>query len=479
MQYNPVLYPFRFHRLGPDEVVAVSESGDYAFLDQEQLETLVRAPDKLPLMRLAELKSKFFLGEKDARGTLQLLASRVAAKRQTVLGGPSLHILVVTLQCAHSCRYCQVSRSLESEGYAMSIEDLNAACDAVFQSPATTLTVEFQGGDPLLRFDLIRHAVERIAARNQIERRAIRFVVASTLHQLTEDMCSFLGEHRAVLSTSLDGPAFLHNKNRPLPSRDSYERTLRGIDLARRCLGQDAVSALMTTSNETLTNAEALVDEYVKQGFSEVFIRPLSPYGFAKRNERAVAYPLEEFKHFYERALERVLYWNRRGVPIREVTASIILNKLLSPFDGGYVDLQTPNGAGLAVLVYNYDGFVYPSDEARMLAETGDTSLRLGTIGTPISELLSTPMVRRLVRSSLSRFVPGCSTCAFNTYCGPDLINAQAQFKSMDVPVHWTEHCKRQKWLFDFFFRRLREADSWFLEIAHRWSQPPGAGSAN
>ena len=69
--------------------------------------------------------------------------------------------------------------------------------------------------------------------------------------------------------------------------------------------------------------------------------------------------------------------------------ASIILNKLLSTFDAGYVDLQSPTGAGQSVVVYNYDGYVYPSDEARMLAETGDKSLRLGRIGEALSELLN------------------------------------------------------------------------------------------
>jgi His-Xaa-Ser system radical SAM maturase HxsB len=474
VRYQPVLYPFRFHRLSPADVVAVSESGDHAFLTQHELEVLVEARDQLSTERLAELKSKFFLGETESRGTVRLLASRVAAKKETILGGPSLHILVPTLQCAHSCRYCQVSRSLEADGYSMSVEQVDAACDTIFQSPAQTLTVEFQGGDPLLRFDLIRHAIERIADHNRAEKRAIRFVVASTLHQLTEEMCSFFGAHHVFLSTSLDGPASLHNKNRPLPSRDSYERTLMGIDLARRRLGADAVSALMTTTKDTLECPEAVVDEYVTHCFSDVFVRPLSPYGFARRSKRALSYPLKDFKSFYERAFERVLYWNRRGVPIREVAASIALNKMLSPFDGGYVDLQSPSGAALAVMVYNYDGFVYPSDEARMLAETGDISLRLGRIGSSLAELLATPLAKRLVRSSLSRFVPGCSECAFSTYCGPDPVGAHAQFGSMEVPVHWTEHCNRQKWLFEFLFRRLKEDDPWFLDLVHRWARQPG-----
>ena len=154
---------------------------------------------------------------------------------------------------------------------------------------------------------------------------------------------------------------------------------LSGIGMARELIGPHAVSALMTTTKDSLNQPESIVDEYVKQEFKEIFIRPLSPYGFARRNTRIIGYTLNEFLWFYERALKRVLEWNNRGVEIREVTATILLNKILSPFDGGYVDLQSPTGAGRAVLAYNYDGFVYPSDEARMVAESGDFSLRLGT----------------------------------------------------------------------------------------------------
>jgi His-Xaa-Ser system radical SAM maturase HxsB len=470
-----VLYPFRYRRLDVDTVVAVSASGDYSFLSQTELHHLVEQPHALSLERLAELRSKFFLGGASSAGTMRLLASRIAAKKETIASGPSLHALVPTLQCAHSCRYCQVSRSLVEPGYSMTPEKLDAACDTIFESPSQTLTVEFQGGDPLLRFDLVRRAIDRIAARNANERKSIRFVIASTLHQLTTDMCAYLREHKVALSTSLDGPAALHNRNRPLPTRDAYERTVSGIELARRCLGEGAVSALMTTTRESLAQPEAIVDEYVRLGFTEIFIRPLSLYGFAKRNARTLGYTLEEFNAFYERALERVLHWNRDGVPLREATAAVVLNKMLSPFDAGYVDLQSPSGAGLAALVYNYDGFVYPSDEARMLAETGDTSLRLGPIGTPMRTLLTAPIMQRIVRASLVSQIPGCVDCAFNSYCGPDPVGAQAQFQNMEAPVFWTDHCRRHLWLFGFFFRRLRDADDTFLDLAHSWARPDAA----
>jgi His-Xaa-Ser system radical SAM maturase HxsB len=471
MQYKPVVLPFRTRQLSGETTLAISDSGDHAFLSAEELQVLGSAPSALPLKRQADLKSRFFLASGDHPGTDRLLLSRRAAKRETVDSGPTLHILVPTLQCAHSCRYCQVSRSLTDAGHTMSREDLDAACDSIFESDSKTLTIEFQGGDPLLRFDLVREAIHRIQSRNSVERRNVRFVVASTLHQLTSEMCEFFKAHQVVLSTSIDGPEALHNRNRPTPTRDAYARTLEGIELARRQLGHEAVSALMTTTQESLSQPEAIVDEYVRLGFADIFLRPLSTYGFANRNQALLAYTQDQFKSFYLRALDRVLQWNRQGVGLREVYASILLNKMLCTFDGGYVDLQSPTGAGQSALVYNYDGYVYPSDEARMLAETGDTSLRLGRIGEPVAALRQSQVAHRLVSASLVDRVPGCRECTYNLFCAPNPVDAVAQFGMADAPVHQTEHCRRHLWLFDTFFEMLRGADDWVLDLFHDWSQ--------
>ena len=360
----------------------------------------------------------------------------------------------------------------------MSLEALDAACQTIMETRSATIVVEFQGGDPLLRFDLIKRATLRLLELNASHGKQIRFVVASTLHQLTEDMCSFLHEHRFFLSTSVDGPAELHNRNRPTPTRDAYQRTVAGLDLARRRLGHEAVSALMTTTRESLSQPEAIVNEYVRLGLRDIFLRPLSSYGFAKRNQAHLGYSLHAFGEFYQRGLERVLYWNRQGVEIREVYASILLNKMLSTFDGGYVDLQSPTGAGLSVLVYNYDGFVYPSDESRMLLETGDATLRLGSIGTPLRELLGSQVQQNLIQASLTEFTPGCMDCAYNAYCAPNPVDAQAQFGTVFAPVHLTEHCQRHMWLFDTMFSRLQRADDWTLDLFHDWAMPAAGGEA-
>lgn len=466
------LRPFHLRRLADGGLLGVSLSGDYAYFDEAELALLQADPGQLPHLRRAALGSRFFIANHGAnKGSERLLAARRAARRETVTAGPSLHILVPTLQCGHTCQYCQVSRSLDDDGFSMSVEMIDAACARIWESSSEVLTVEFQGGDPLLRFDLIVRAVTTLEALNHAGLKRLRFVVASTLHQLDEEMCAFFRAHHVFLSTSLDGPEYLHNKNRPVPGKDSYQRTLAGIALARRAMGPDAVSALMTTIRASLAYPEQIVDEYVAQGFHEVFLRPLSFYGFAKRNIARVGYSHEEFQAFYVRALERILWWNRRGVPVREVYLSIILNKILSTFDAGYVDLQSPTGAGSSVLVYNYDGWVYPSDEARMLVETGDTSLRMGRIDEPLANLLGSETRARLVAASHAA-ASDCAGCSYQHYCAPNPVDSQAQHGRADVAAHQTEHCARHLRLFDMAFGLLKNADPDTEALFHAWAQP-------
>lgn len=476
----------RWFPLASGRRALLGPTGDVAFLSELEVRALQPQALKLDALsteRIAELYAKHFLREAESDGMARLFEARVRARNETLDSGVSLHIIVPTLQCEHTCRYCQVSRAAVGDGFSMTREQVELAVDAVFKSPAPVLTVEFQGGDPLLRFDLVKLAIERIALRSIQEGRKVQFVVASTLHQLNEEMCAFFLAHSVSLSTSLDGPAHLHNRNRPTPTRDAYERTIAGIELARRTISEDCVSALMTVTRESLSCPEEIVDEYVRLGFDEIFIRPMALYGFAMKNAQVLGYTFEAFESFYAKCLQRVLWWNAQGISIREAAASVWMNKLLSPFDSGYVDLQRVSGAGRSVLVYNYDGWVYPSDEARMLAETGQTNLRLGPLGTPMHDCLSSPVNRSLQERSDGGGSPQCSDCAFNAFCGPDPVEEQSTGDVYTVASSW--HCRNSKSMFAWILNRLdlaqEQADDDFLDLAHAWAHRthPVSGGAS
>src|SRR5437763_7872959 len=82
---------------------------------------------------------------------LDVLATKYRTKRSFLEGFTKLHIFVTTLRCEHSCVYCQVSRqTLDRKRFDMSRETADRSLDLMFRSPASHLTLEFQGGEPLL-----------------------------------------------------------------------------------------------------------------------------------------------------------------------------------------------------------------------------------------------------------------------------------------------------------------------------------------
>jgi len=88
---------------------------------------------------------------------------------------------------------------------------------------------------------------------------------------------------------------------------------------------------------------------------------------------------MDRFLEFYKEGLAHILKVNHDGYRIAEVYTQILLTKILTPHSTRYVDMQSPAGEAWSVLVYNYDGDVYASDESRMLAEMRDWTFRSGT----------------------------------------------------------------------------------------------------
>src|SRR5581483_6464460 len=131
--------------------------------------------------------------------------------RMAFLQHPSaLHIFVVTLRCEHSCPYCQVSRrSVDRERFDMSEETAKRALKVALSAPAPTIKIEFQGGEPLLNFPLIKQIV-RWARRDVLAGKTLEFVIATNLALLDDEVLDFCRDHSVLLSTSLDGPADLH-----------------------------------------------------------------------------------------------------------------------------------------------------------------------------------------------------------------------------------------------------------------------------
>ncbi|WP_081619396.1 His-Xaa-Ser system radical SAM maturase HxsB [Thioalkalivibrio sp. ALE30] len=417
------ILPFNFTRLG-DKYLITNEAGEYALLDREQLVDFAHEQLSYRSDQYQELRAKHFLLDSNSDSALDLLSLKIRTKHSAVRNFTALHIFVVTLRCDYSCPYCQVSRKTQDvEAFDMSRETALRSLDLVFRSPSKSIKIEFQGGEPLLNFEMVKFVIETAEERNTREGRNLQFVIATNLSFVDEDVLTYCDEHDVYISTSLDGPAELHNKNRPRSGPNGHELVREKIELIRDRLGPDRIAALMTTSERSLSYPCEIIDEYIDAGFNEIFLRPISPYGFAVRTKQAERYDFERFHHFYQSAMDYILFLNRSGLEFSENYSRILLQKLLTPDPNGYVDLQSPAGLGISVLLYNYDGGVYASDEARMLAEMGDETFRLGDVhSNSYEQLMLNPTLLDVLEATVSESIPECYECAFRPYCGTDPV---------------------------------------------------------
>lgn len=455
------LLPFRFKRLENDNELLVNDWGDFIIVENGFVEKLVKRelfflPDD---ERYQDLLANFFISDTPVPNLLEVIAARYRTKKSFLDTFTSLHIFVISLRCDHTCHYCQVSRVSEDKHlYDMSEDHILKGIEIMMRSPAKHITMEFQGGESLLAFDKIKYAITKAQERAEELNKQMTYVICSNLAPLTDEILHYCKENRVLLSTSLDGPAFVHNKNRYRPGRNSYELAINGLKRAQQELGEDAVSALLTTTNLSLKYPIEIVDEYIKHGFKSIFLRPISPFGFATKNSAKNFYETEEFLEFYKKALHHIIEYNLKGNFFREDYATILLRKILTPFPVGYVDLQSPAGMINNVIVFNYDGDIYASDESRMLAEMGDFTFKIGSLDThDYNDIFYGSKAREFMDSMLNESMPGCSDCVYQPYCGADPVLHYATQKDMIGHKPSSVFCKKNMSILDHIFQLMED----------------------
>lgn len=463
MQYH--LLPFDFTRIAGKEIL-VNEVGDMMVVPEGTAQRIVdRQMGNDDLYK--SLVANYFISEDLVPPLLDVYAARLREKKRFMDYFTALHIFVVTLQCNQNCVYCQASsRKEQSEHCTMSFEVMERSVELMFRSPAPVLTMEFQGGEPSLHPELIRFGIEKAEEKRLADGREVRYVLCTNCVNLTDEMLDICKQYHVMISTSLDGPAFLHNANRG--KTDSYEKVVVGIEKARKALGNEQVSALMTTSVQGLNYPEEIVDEYAKLGFKSLFLRALNPYGLASDNPDWEDYT-QRFIDFYKKAFEHILSLNKQGIHFAEEFAIIVLRKMLTPFSTGFVDLQSPAGIVNSVLVYNYDGYVYASDESRMLAEKGDYTFRLGSVFDRYEDIVYGNKVQNIAEIWSNEALAGCSDCALKAYCGADPVRNYSTQGDMYGHRPTSLLCKKNKAIIEYLVSLIVERKEEVLPIFKNW----------
>lgn len=390
------------------------------------------------------------------------------AQRRSVPSTLDYLILVPTLRCNLACSYCQVSRAgIASRTHDWSDDTLAQVLRLLATLDANRpLKIEFQGGEPTLRPDLL---LAVIAACERFTDRT--FVICTNLSRLDAATLALFDRPDVFISTSLDGAAVTHAHNRTgaAGETDAFFANLACV-LDR--YGPGKVSALPTIDPTAPPPIDELIDAFAERGLTAIFLRPINYQGFARKRHPQARQQGEQWRAYYECFLTALIArnWVDRSRVLEETYFSLCLRRVLQPGHDRHVDLRNPNPLGRDYIVVDHDGQVYPTDEARMLSRAGVIDLAIGDIATG----WDTDARATLDAHSTNLGDPACDRCAYQPFCGRDVIDDLARYGRIDLPRHETAFCQRHQHIFDLVFRLIYSDDPAVQYSLARWLRLPG-----
>lgn len=267
---------------------------------------LLLCPERLGLLEADEATLRFFQAL-EASGSAEDLQARLGDTVPTadmlgaleglvergVVGGPvqappapeawpiRRFIVANTSACNLACSYCYNQHDENRPSFrgkpVLSAADLEGAMQTLarLSAGATELELLFLGGEPLLRFDLIRRACELRRQLPELAGKHLRIFLITNATLLTEEVLDFCSRENVHVKVSLDGNRAQHDRNRRFAGgRGTYEAIMDRLPayMARYTHPCKAVTATVDSRQADLV---ALVEHFVALGFRQIELTEL------------------------------------------------------------------------------------------------------------------------------------------------------------------------------------------------------------
>ena len=446
------LFPFKFKPINGRYLIT-NDAGDLFISTQSVLDRLVSS--NFTTQDQEYLLARGFGFRNAGDFYYNSFAHRYRTRRTL---GRSLNYLAIipTLRCDLSCTYCQVSRTSEDAlGFDWSDEDLEGFMRFIETIDSDRIQIEFQGGEPTLRLDVVRTVIK--ACEKCFK--DCSFIICSDLSRLSNDLLELLENPNVGISTSIDGPEPIHTRNRTQNAEATAKMFVHVEQILKR-FGHEKLGALTTICEDDFDRIEDIVDHYLALGFGSIYLRPVNYHGFARKAFPSSRTTEKSFGAAYLRALEHICNHNMiNDQRINEYGLEVALKRVFEPRFNSHVDLRNPNPPAQDCIIIDYDGQLYPSDEARMLARVGHADLCIGSLANGIDQ----DAVTALRWNQINDVHEDCIHCAYQIYCGIDAVDDLARYDRIDAIKHTTNFCQSNMNLFNWIFEKITQNDAKYL----------------
>lgn len=144
------------------------------------------------------------------------------AFQRYTMGGVTRLVVIPTWQCELRCNYCYIPKQ---DGRVMAEATLDRALDLLLSSERRRLTLQFFGGEALMEWGLVQHAIARGAETAKNRGKELDFVLSSNGWSLDATKLAWLAGRPVKLELSLDGDRETMRRFRPAARAglDSYD----------------------------------------------------------------------------------------------------------------------------------------------------------------------------------------------------------------------------------------------------------------
>ena len=246
---------------------------------------------------------------------------------------PEMLVVMMTKNCNLSCSYCFVNK--DNKKSELPETELKKQIVSIISSTPSIKSINFYGGEPLLRYKTIKNLIEYTKTKNK----GMKFFVNTNTTLLTQEMVPFFKENGVSLIISLDGGK-------------------KTNDLFRKSLTLVSVYDRITNKIKLLEQVDTIVNVVVTPKTSSSLVG--------------------NFKHINSLGFKKIkIYpdincdWSKKDITIFKSNFKILMQDYLSNYQNhkGQILLDLKNfiraGYGessniCSQIVLSNDGFVYP-----------------------------------------------------------------------------------------------------------------------
>ncbi|SFW31631.1 radical SAM protein [Nitrosovibrio sp. Nv17] len=439
------------------EMLAIHpESAAWAFLNEEESRWFQQANGK----SFAWLRHHLSPDDPDGaldftaqlyRRGLLTLDGQAAVDRRMFAEGPNydegnLIELLITEKCNLACPYCLAGAS--SSMPAMDRNIARKTVDLAFaMQESDTLAFEFAGGEPFLKYELMKETVEYIRSHPMRGHRRLFISTQTNATLLTEERVRWLKDEDIRVGISLDGGAQRQNMSRPqVNGKESFSKMARGIDLLHR-FGVP-FGGLVVLNRSNVDDPAALAATMLDFGIYGFRLNPVAYLGDARKNWERVGLGQDEIIGFIKRLMDHIV---AQRLPLLEDNVRSMCDFLTSKQRRTRC-MRTHCGAGDTFQAIAANGDIYPCGRA-----TQSPGLKLGNIFDSGLQSLSQPSrhheIMQQIRERRPADLEGCSTCSYRQLCQSG-CSAQA-WERYGTVRHRTPECAFYKTLYPYLMHWL------------------------